>query len=422
MLHWFANFFHVLFCLELLLMSPYSHIAYADKPWSANPKLVEKLQSNGSGFNYDEAKVPKFTLPDPLVMASGKQVTTPEQWQKERRPELMELFRKYVYGYRPKTEYTITFEETGHIDDAVGGLAVGRSLNGIIAIGDRTFKFPFVAFVPKQSTGKVPAVVFINISSAITLEQGAREFNPFWPVKTLIENGYATAAFHTSDLDPDKADGYDRGVRSFFASAEPPKVDAWRSLSAWGWGASRLLDYLGTLENVDTGRAAVVGHSRGGKTSLWAAAEDERFQVAFSNNSGCGGAALNRRAYGETVARITTSFPHWFSGNFSNYAGRENDLPIDQHELIALIAPRAVYVASADEDLWADPKGEYASLVGAAPVFSLLGQSAIEDPTMPPLDSQSIVGKTGYHIRSGPHALGQSDWDQFLTFVGPILK
>jgi acetyl esterase/lipase len=179
---------------------------------------------------------------------------------------------------------------------------------------------------------------------------------------------------------------------------------------------------LASLDQVDGDRIAVVGHSRGGKAALWAACEDTRFAVAYSNNSGCGGAALTRREYGETVTRITTNFPHWFCRAFARYAGRESELPIDQHELVALIAPRGVYVASADEDLWADPRGEYESLHAAAPVFQLLGKESITQRAMPVLNQPRIIGRTGYHIRTGGHGLGKRDWNWFLNFADGLLK
>jgi hypothetical protein len=277
-------------------------------------------------------------------------------------------------------------------------------------------------FVPNNRRAPVPAVIHINNRYFVPLEKAATEHDPFWPVKTLIDRGYATASFHTSDVDPDKKDGYADGVRAFFAAGKPPKDDDWRSLSAWGWGASKVLDHLDSLEAIDESRVAVVGHSRGGKTSLWAGCEDPRFAIAYSNNSGCGGAALSRRAYGETVERITTSFPHWFCKNFSNYANREAELPVDQHEVISLLAPRGVYVASADEDLWADPKGEYASIVAAAPVFRLKGIESISQLEMPAINQPRVVGQTGYHVRTGGHGLGDVDWNWFLDFADGLLK
>ncbi|EMI15593.1 acetyl xylan esterase [Rhodopirellula maiorica SM1] len=397
--------------------------AIADEPaaWTANPELVKKLSAKRP-FNYDEAKVPDYELPDPLRMTDGTKVSSASQWMTKRRPELLEQFRELVYGRRPDTAYQVSFETTETIEDAFDGLATGRSVKATVTIDQRTFSFPFVVFTPNRVAGKTPAVVAINNRYFIPLEKAVSEPDPFWPVKTMLERGYAAATFYTSHVDPDNKNGYDDGIRAFFADGKPPADDAWRSLSAWGWGASRVLDFLSTVSQIEINRVAVVGHSRGGKAAIWAAAEDERFAIAYSNNSGCGGAALSRRAYGETVARITSSFPHWFTPQFAEYADREDELPIDQHEAIALVAPRAVYVASSDEDLWADPRGEYASLVAAAPVFELVGIKSITEETMPPLNSQRIVGQTGYHIRSGGHGLGQVDWDFFIAFMDTVLK
>lgn len=389
--------------------------------WQANSEIVENLAKRRSEFNYYESEVPVYELPDPLVRSNGTRVTSQEQWP-ARRAELMELFREQVYGRRPVRDFEVDFIQTAIDTKALGGTATGRSMIVKLTIEDREFTFPFVSFVPNGLTNSAPLVVHINNRYFIPLEKANTENDPFWPAKTLVQRGYATASFHTSDVDPDRKDGYSDGVRSFFAYGKPPEDTAWRSLSAWGWAASQVLDFHQRIEQVDTSRAAVVGHSRGGKTALWAACEDSRFAIAYSNNSGCGGAALSRRAYGETVERITSSFPHWFCKNFASYAGRESELPVDQHEVIALIAPRAAYVASADEDLWADPKGEYASLVAAEPVFRLFDLKAIHAKNMPPMNSPRIVGRTGYHIRSGGHGLGDVDWKYFLDFADAILK
>jgi pimeloyl-ACP methyl ester carboxylesterase len=334
---------------------------------------------------------------------------------------LLDLFREQVYGWRPPVNYEVTFEQDAFEPRAFDSQATAKSLRAVISMDGQTFSFPFVVFIPNNSTGKVPAVVHINNRYFIPLDKALSEHDPFWPARTLVERGYATVSFHTSDVDPDRADGYSRGIRSFLAQGRPAADNAWRCLSAWGWAASRIVDYLETEAAVDAKQVAVVGHSRGGKTALWAACEDERFAIAYSNNSGCGGAALSRRAFGETVARITQSFPHWFCENFSNYAGRESELPIDQHEVIALIAPRGVYVASADEDLWADPRGEFLSLTAAAPVFRLFGVDAVEGAVMPALNQPTSIGQTGYHIREGGHGLGDVDWHHFLDFADRVL-
>ncbi len=409
--------------LAIVACASSAPLAFAqEKPWEANAEVVKKATGNRSEFNYVEDKVPKYTLPDPLIMNDGNRVATADTWEKQRRPELLEIFRSQVYGRRPNTDYQITFEQIDKEEGLFDGQATGLNMKAVVAIESREFEFPFVVFVPNQKEHKSPAVILINNRYFTTLEEATQKVDEFWPVKKLIERGYATASFLTGDVDPDRADGYAEGVRSFFANGAPANDDAWRSLSAWGWAASRVLDFLETVDSIDSSRVAVVGHSRGGKTALWAACEDTRFAISYSNNSGCGGAALSRRSYGETVGRITTAFPHWFTPNFNSFAGKEAELPVDQHEVMALIAPRAIYVTSADEDLWADPKGEYAALVAASPVFKLLGVQSIEQKEMPPLNQQRVVGQTGYHIRSGGHGLEAVDWNYFLEFADTLLK
>ncbi|MBE0658295.1 MAG: acetylxylan esterase [Bryobacteraceae bacterium] len=397
-------------------------VAQGPAPWSANPKVVEELGRKRPGINYDESKVPAYELPDALKTSSGARVTSPAMWERQRRGELLEIFRSQFYGRRPETKYIVKFQLVSEVKDAFDGAATGRDMMATVSIGERKFEFPFTVFLPNKAKGKAPAVVHINNRYPLPVKAVIEKHDPFWPVRTLIERGYATASFHTSHVDPDRKDGYDKGIRAFFANGQPQAADGWGALSSWGWGASRLLDYLATVPGVDATRVAVSGHSRGGKASLWAASEDTRFAIAYSNDSGCMGAAISRRKYGETVEVIAKAFPHWFCSNINKYAGKESDLPVDQHELIALVAPRAVYVASADEDLWADPKGEYGALVAASPVFGLFGKQAVSQTDMPALLQPRHVGSTGYHIRPGGHGLDDRDWGFFLDFAGGLLK
>lgn len=409
----------LLFSLLLILTA-----VDAEEPWQAKPELIEKFSSRRGNFNYDESKVPAYTLTAPLVSLEGKRVDSAEQWETVRRGELLNLFRDHVYGHRPTTEYAVEFEVEKTIDNVFDGTAVGQSITVAIKKEEKNYTYRFVLFTPKSATKEkpAPAVIHINNRYFVPLDKAIAEHDPFWPVKTLVSRGYATASFHTSDVDPDKKDHFEKGIRGFLAGPEGEQYSDWRALSAWGWAGSRILDHLDTRKEIDSKKVAISGHSRGGKTALWAAAEDPRFAIAYSNNSGCGGAALSRRAYGETVGRITSSFPHWFSNTFSEYTDRENDLPVDQHELISLIAPRGVYIASADEDLWADPRGEYTSLQLASPVFTLLGKESIKEESLPALNQPRVKGATGYHIRTGGHALLQEDWDWFLDFADTILK
>ncbi|MGV3484426.1 MAG: dienelactone hydrolase family protein [Planctomycetaceae bacterium] len=414
------------FVMVMTSLSLRSNLALGEEGWKADPALVAKLSAKQTEFNYDESQVPEYTLPDPLRMLDGEVVTTAAQWP-SRREETMELFRANMYGRRPQTDYRVTFETVAQKQGLFDSQATGRSLLITITVGKEKYSFPMFVFLPARdpqagtAEGRMPAVIHINNRQFPTFEAAATVDDEFWPVRDLLKRGYVACAVSTVTIDPDRADGFDEGIRGFFHRAsgqadKPPADDAWKALSAWGWGASRALDYLLTLDQVDSKKVGVIGHSRGGKTALWAAAEDTRFAIACSNNSGCGGAALSRRMYGETIARITRSFPHWFCDRLNTYVGRETELPVDQHQLFGLIAPRPVYATSAAEDLWADPRGEYLSMVAAAPVYQLLGEKAFQSSEMPSLGKPRIEGKMGYHIREGGHGLTGYDWNRFLDF------
>lgn len=385
--------------------------------------------------NYDEAAVPEYTLPDPLECTDGSRVTDAEQWRTRRRAEVLDLFRKHMYGRAPGPPESIRFETIELDETALGGSATRKQVR--VHLSD-TVSLDVLLYLPAQATGPVPVFLGPNFSGnqsihedeAIALTRGwcrsrSREgivnnratdasrgvSARRWPVEQIIERGYGLATVNYGDIDPDFDDGFSNGVH---ALASPEY--SWGSIAAWAWGLSRVLDYLETDPAVDANRVALLGHSRLGKTALWAGARDQRFALVISNNSGCGGAALSRRRYGETVERINDSFPHWFCDRFKKYNDREQDLPVDQHMLITLIAPRPVYIASASGDRWADPRGEFLSGLHADGVYQLLGTGGLGTNTMPALDEP--VGETiGYHVRSGGHDVTDYDWAQYLDFA-----
>jgi len=274
--------------------------------------------------------------------------------------------------------------------------------------------------VPNARAHPVPAFLLINNRAVSSADPSRAAKTEFWPVEQIIARGYATAVFRTVDVDPDKDGPQARaaGVRGVCPSGGGTiGQDAWGTIGAWAWGASRVLDYLQTDPAIDAARVAVIGHSRGGKTALWAAAQDQRFALVCANCSGRGGASLSRRRFGETVAAINKSFPYWFCDNFKQFDNHEDQLPVDQHQLLALIAPRGLAVADADADFWADQRGEFLALATAGSVYALYGFEAFKPDEMPALETPIMRGPMAYHIRRGVHDLTLYNWERYMDFA-----
>lgn len=398
------------------------------------------------GFNYDETKVPAYTLPDPLVAADGVAVKDAAAWRATRRPELVALFEREMYGVTPPAPRAQRFIVREQDKTALGGRATRKQVRVLLTGREDGPAFDLLIYVPNTPAGtRAPAFLGLNFSGNHTVQpdpqialpllpmpQGpakpmARGGSTSWPVDLIVSRGFALVTIFYGDIEPDRVDGWKVGVRGAFgadgqpldaaarAAAVKPSGD-WGALAGWGWALSRAMDYLETDADIDASRVALLGHSRLGKAALWAGARDERFAMVVAAQSGEGGAAITRRQFGETIARINDRFPHWFDERYKSYNGRENDLPVDAHELVALVAPRPVYVSSATEDLWADPRGEFLAARGAEPVYRLFGKEGLGVTEMPPPDRP--VGRTiGYHLRTGKHEVTRADWEAYLTFA-----
>jgi hypothetical protein len=385
--------------------------------------------------NYDEAKVPSYTLPDPLVMSNGTRVTDADTWNRKRRPELLELFRREMFGRSPGKPSRMTFELTGVDPQALAGKAKRKEVTVYFTGKKNGPKMEMLIYLPAGASKPVPLFLGLGFgpNQTVAMDPGVRLRDAWdrsgvkkasseasrgsaagrWQVEMILEHGYGLATIYYGDIEPDFNGGKPYGVRALYPAGGD---DAWGAIGAWAWGLSRAMDYLETDPDVDAGRIALIGHSRLGKTALWAGAEDTRFAIVISNCSGEGGAALSRRMFGEQPHNLNASFPHWFDGNYKKYSHHENDLPFDAHELIALVAPRPAYIATAAEDLWADPKGQFLAAVSAGPVYELLGKKGLGTDQWPAVH-QPIMHDIGYHHRAGKHDVTAYDWEQYLKFA-----
>ncbi len=394
-----------------------------------------------------------YGLPDPLVKADGSPVADARDWWFQRRPEILALFASEVYGRTPRERIPIHFETLERDADALGELAARRSqhrlhfgrgperpamdlLVYLPAGAERVPLFLVPNFRGNHSVHADPAI-FVTTSwmpdnepcqvvNHVASEAGRGCRGHRFPIEQILARGYGFATFYHGDLDPDLkyfgeapadlAQGFRDGIHPLFyrPGQARPDPDEWGAVGAWAWGMSRALDML--QRRGDVGEVFAVGHSRLGKTALWAGAQDPRFAAVISNDSGAVGAALSRRGAGETIADITTAFPHWFAGNLRRYANDEAALPVDQHMLLALVAPRPVYVASAREDAWADPQGEFESALHAGGVYRFLGRPGLTTPAFPVVD-RPVVSHVGYHVRTGGHDLTSWDWQRFMDFT-----
>lgn len=415
---------------SFLCITPLAAQVVADAP----PDTVADIP-----VNYTEALVGDFTLPDALVMANGTPVRNADMWMRQRRPELVRLFEEFQFGRSPGSPEEMVFEVSDGGAPAFDGRAIRRQVT-LYFSGDRSGPtLDLLIYFPPDTAGPLP--LFLNVSFApnsLAVEDSgvapsqvwnrelrarvpatATPFGRFNPLP-FLEAGMAVATVYYADLDPDFPDAAELGIRGVFLDPGEtrPAEDEWGSIAAWSWGLRRVMDYFETDPLIDNERVALFGTSRVGKTVLWTAARDPRFALVIASASGEGGAALSRRNYGETIAHLTapSRYAYQFAGRYGDYADRVEELPVDSHLLLALIAPRPVMLQTGSEDRWSDPVGEFEAAVAAAPVFELLGAEGIGTTEHPPA-GQAIMGTVGYLMHEGGHGPAPSDWPIFLEFV-----
>lgn len=393
-----------------------------------------------------EQDVPPYRLPDPLVCWDGTVVKDEKTWREKRRPELLKRFEEEVYGRtltgRPAgMRFVVRDEKKG----LFGGLGTRLRVGVLFEGREDGRKMELLLYLP--GSGRMPAPVFLGLNfdgnytttvepdlpvpghyamglfantltnnQPVEASRGIHQHQ--WPYAYALEHGYGVVTAAYGEIEPDAADRWKEGVRGL--GPEPGGTD-WGSIGAWAWGLSRAMDYLQTNPRVDARRVAVMGFSRLGKAAIWAAAQDERFAMVISQQSGAGGVALSQRLFGEDVEHLTTRLGHWFAPAFAKYAGKESDLTIDQHELVALLAPRPILVLSGTTDLWSDPRGEYLGARGADPVYRMLGSDGLAAREWPKA-SEWVDSPVSYYLRPGAHDVTMEDWQVMVRFADRYLK
>jgi hypothetical protein len=387
--------------------------------------------------NYDESKAGPFApLPDPLLLDNGKKVTSPQVWWDERRPEIVEEFDSEIYGRVPKDTPAVHWDLVSTMKEMNGDVPVitkklvGRVDNA--AYPPITVNIDLTLTTPANAAGRVPVMMELALSPEV-LEALKKRFpdffkptsGPTWEQQVLAK-GWGYASYIPTSVQADSGEGLTQGIIGLANRSQPRKLDDWGALRAWAWGASRALDYFETDKSVDAKQVGIEGHSRYGKAALVAMAYDSRFAIAYISSSGESGAKLYRRNFGEQIGNIAgTGEYHWMAGNFMKYAGplTEKDLPVDAHELIALCAPRPVFIGAGapNGDGWVDAKGMFLAEVGAGPVYKLLGKKDLGTSEFPPIETALIDGDIGFRQHSQGHTPAPN-WPTFLKFASRYIQ
>lgn len=362
-------------------------------------------------------------VPSLFTCLDGSEVTTAKEWEEKRRPEIMEILAREEYGRLPDMsdviiDMHVTAVRQGH--KIMNGRAIRKTVEVEAVRKDRHFIFTFDVFIPANADHPVPAFIEICNRGSMNCDPARELLSSFYPAETIISRGYACAAFRTHEVAPDYEEGFHTGFHRLFpeyAEENGRPDDAWGTLTVWAWAASRVLDFFETEPLIDAKRVAVVGHSRGGKTALWCGAMDQRFALAISSCAGNSGDAISRGKSGECVRQILERFPFWFAKNYQKYADKEDTMPFDQHFLVAMMAPRLVYVSTKTNDSWADPASEFETLVQADPVYELYGKMGLEQRKRPYPEQPLHAGCIGHHQKTGEHTMDDYDWDKYMDFA-----
>lgn len=405
----------------------------------SNPDYSETI-------NFDENKVGEIYLPELLLCMDGTTVSDTHIWSSRRNKEVLALFTQNIYGETPILKTHLQTEVIETNENALGGKA-NRRLIRLSLLGSDSHHIELQIISPKDIDGPFPTILGANFfgnhavigdrdvgitrrwmrntpDNQSVISNQATEFSrgsesERWQAEQIVDAGFSLATFYYGDVEPDHPEGWTSGVRG--DALRMGFNSSWGAVAAWAWGLSRALDYLEIDPEIISSQVFVMGHSRLGKAALWAGANDSRFAGVISNNSGAGGAALARRNFGENIQSLNENFPHWFCKEFTSFNNSPEDLPVDMHQLIALIAPRPIYIASASEDLWADPKGEFLAAIHAEPIYALFGKTGLGVSEWPAIDT-SVGNTIGYHVRSGGHGVTAYDWQQFLQFATKHLR
>jgi hypothetical protein len=384
----------------------------------------------GNWSNYDEAKANPYPLPDPLILKNGQSVKDADTWWKLRRPEIANDFAIEVYGKIPDNTPTVTWEVTSTDPKALSGTAIMKKIVGHIdnsANPSITPSIPITLYIPASATGPVPLMVVVGgfgggfgpprrpATSSPTTRPGFGSFPTARPL--VLAMGWAYATVDTGSVQADNGAGFSRGIIGLMSGGKPRQPDDWGVLAAWSWGLSRAMDYFETDKFIDAKRIGIEGHSRWGKEALLAAALDPRWAIVYSSCSGQCGTKLSRRDWGETVDNVAGEGEyHWMAGNFLKFGGHWNDMPVDSHELIAMVAPRPILITGGTSDQWSDPHGEFLAAVAAGPVYRLLGKADLGTTQMPVPDVALDSGELAFREHNGGHT-DMPDWPVFLKFA-----